>query len=286
MSALCMVHEVSRQAYYQYWEREERKVLCEDLVISLVMPIRHIMPMIGVRKLHSKLSSNLAKINGGIGRDMLFTILRKHDLLVRPTHRYVRTTNSMHRFRKYKNLIKDFKVVRTNQVWVVDITYLRLVERFCYLALLTDLFSRKIVGYDVSDSLELSGAIRALCNALKATREQRVDLQTIHHSDRAIQYCSPRYTDIIFANHMQVSMTEENHVYENSVAERVNGILKREFLLEREFAEVKQASKACHEAIETYNHDRPHLSLDMLTPNQVYDGSVFQRNINMMCVNN
>jgi transposase InsO family protein len=270
LSALCDVHGISRQAYYQYWERQEHEVLCEDLVISLVVPIRRQMPMIGVRKLHYLLSEKLEQISGGIGRDKLFEILRKYELLIQRNRRYVRTTNSMHRFRIYKNLVKGLDVNRPDQVWVVDITYLRLAAGFCYLALLTDMFSRRIVGYDVSDSLELSGATRALYAALKFRKSHCNQEQTIHHSDRAIQYCSPRYTDVLFKNQLLVSMTEDNHVYENSLAERVNGILKSEFLLDREFKGVIQAHRGCREAIETYNRYRPHLSLNMLTPAQVY----------------
>jgi putative transposase len=202
--------------------------------------------------------------------DFLFAILRKHHLLVQKRQQYVRTTNSMHRFRMYGNLIKDLTINRPNQVWVVDITYLRLTEGFCYLALLTDMFSRKIVGYDVSDSLELSGAIKALSAALRTRGAKAQEGQTIHHSDRGIQYCSPRYTEVAFENHLQISMTEENHVYENGMAERVNGILKSEFLLDQEFSGVKRARKASQEGIETYNGYRPHLSLNMLTPSQVY----------------
>jgi transposase InsO family protein len=226
------------------------------------------MPMIGVRKLHYLLSEQLARISGGIGRDRLFEILRRNDLLVQRHRRYVRTTNSMHRFRRYKNLIKGLDVNRPDMVWVADITYLRVCDGFCYLALLTDMFSRRIVGYDVSDSLELSGATRALRAALRFRGQSNE--RTIHHSDRAIQYCSPRYTDVLFDHQLQISMTEDNHVYENSLAERVNGILKSEFLLDREFSETKQAYTACREAIETYNRFRPHLSLNMLTPVQVY----------------
>jgi transposase InsO family protein len=218
------------------------------------------------------LSEPLARINGGIGRDMLFSILRKYDMLIRRRRRYTRTTNSIHRFRMYKNLIKGVTIDRPNQVWAADITYLRLAEGFCYLALLTDMYSRKIVGFDVSDSLELSGSIRALRCALQNTRDFRKGKQTIHHSDRAIQYCSPRYTDVLIENSLQASMTEENHVFENSLAERVNGILKGEFLLDQEFKTVENAFRSSREAIETYNGYRPHLSLNMLTPCQVYGG--------------
>jgi putative transposase len=271
LETLCSVHSVSRQAYYQHWCRQERGVLSEDLVISLVMPIRRRMPMVGTRKLFFMLSVELGLINGGIGRDLLFEILRKHGMLIHKRQQYVRTTNSMHRFRMYGNLIKDLIVKRPNQVWVVDITYLRLTEGFCYLALLTDMFSRMIVGYDVSDSLELSGATKALRAALHTRGIKAQEEETIHHSDRGIQYCSPRYTDVAFENHLRISMTEENHVYENGMAERVNGILKGEFLLDSIFPGVKQAFKACQEGIKTYNEYRPHLSLNMLTPAQVYN---------------
>jgi putative transposase len=272
LGTLCRVHDISRQAYYQYWERQEHEILCEDLVLALIRPIRYRMPMVGVRKLHAMLSEPLGRINGGIGRDMLFSILRKHDMLIRRRRRYTRTTNSIHRFRMYKNLIKGIAIDRPNQAWAADITYLRLTDGFCYLALLTDMYSRKIVGYDVSDSLELSGAIRALRCALQDTRGFRKEGWTIHHSDRAIQYCSPRYTDVFIENNLQASMTEENHVFENSLAERVNGILKGEFFLDREFKTVEDAFRASREAIETYNGYRPHLSLNMLTPSQVYCG--------------
>lgn len=241
-------------------------------MLSLVRPIRFRMPMVGVRKLYSMLSEPFARINGGIGRDMLFSILRKHDMLIRRRRRYTRTTNSIHRFRMYKNLTKSVVIDHPNMVWAADITYLRLTEGFCYLALLTDMYSRKIVGYDVSDSLELSGAIRALRRALQDTGVYRRGGRTIHHSDRAIQYCSPRYTDVLTEHNMLASMTEENHVFENSLAERVNGILKGEFLLDREFRTVKDAFRASREAIDTYNGFRPHLSLNMLTPCQVYGG--------------
>ena len=186
-----------------------------------------------------------------------------------------RTTNSLHRFYKYKNIIKDIEVTKSNQVWVSDITYIRTIKGFCYLALITDMYSRKIVGYDISNSLELKGCVRALNKALyqaksTSTKPSRSIKQLIHHSDRGIQYCSNVYTQILKRNNIGISMTEENHCYENAMAERVNGILKDEFYLDQTFDSLQHAKRAAKNAINLYNEIRLHLSLDYKTPNMVY----------------
>ena len=178
-----------------------------------------------------------------------------------------RTTNSYHRFYKYKNLVKDIQVVRSNQVWVSDITYIRTVKGFCYLALITDMYSRKIVGYDISDTLELSGCLRAL---QKALRQARSAVGLVHHSDRGIQYCSHQYVNELTTRKIKISMTEENHCYENAIAERVNGILKDEFYLDQCFFNTDHACKATESAISIYNNKRLHLSLGYKTPNMVF----------------
>lgn len=178
-----------------------------------------------------------------------------------------RTTNSMHRFYKYNNIIKDLEITKPNQVWVSDITYIRTVNGFCYLALITDMYSRKIVGYDLSNSLELTGCVRALQKALKQAGKRSPQ---IHHSDRGIQYCSNIYTSLLHKKKIKISMTEENHCYENAVAERVNGILKDEFYLDQTFDNITQAKQATKNAINLYNQVRLHLSLDFKTPNMVY----------------
>ena len=178
-----------------------------------------------------------------------------------------RTTNSLHRFYKYHNIIKDFKVSRPNQIWVSDITYIRTIKGFCYLALITDAYSRKIVGYDLSNSLELSGCVRALNKALY--KAKNID-GLIHHSDRGIQYCSNVYTQILKRHKISISMTEDNHCYENAIAERINGILKDEFYLDQTFTDVDHAKRATKNAINLYNQVRLHLSLDYKTPNMVY----------------
>ena len=202
-----------------------------------------------------------------MGRDTLFNVLRKHNMLTLRKKYSSRTTYSLHRFYKYKNIIKDVEATRPNQVWVSDITYIRTVKGFCYLALITDMHSRKIIGYDLSDSLELSGCTRALKKALYQAKSTE-DL--IHHSDRGIQYCSNVYTHILKRNNIRISMTEENHCYENAIAERVNGILKDEFYLDQAFDSVAHAKRATKNAIKLYNEIRLHLSLDFKTPNMVY----------------
>ena len=222
---------------------------------------RRSLPREGVRKLKISLKNDFDKAKIKVGRDTLFNILRKHNMLItrkKPSHR---TTNSFHRFYKYKNIIKDVTVNRSNQVWVSDITYIRTVKGFCYLALITDMYSRKIIGYD------LSGCVRAL---KKAVYQAKNTDNLIHHSDRGIQYCSNVYTKILKRNNINISMTEENHCYENAIAERVNGILKDEFYLDQTFDSIQHAKRATKNAIHLYNQIRLHVSLDYKTPNSVY----------------
>lgn len=213
------------------------------------------------------LNEEFAKTNLKVGRDTLFNILRKHNMLTLRKKYRMRTTNSHHRFYKYGNIIKDLEINRPNQVWASDITYIRTVKGFCYLALITDMYSRKIVGYDLSDSLELNGCVRALNKTIYQAKNIK---GLIHHSDRGIQYCSNVYTQILKRKKIAISMTEENHCYENAMAERVNGILKDEFYLDQTFANVQHAKRAAKNAIKLYNEIRLHLSLDYKTPNMVY----------------
>ena len=220
-----------------------------------------------MRKLEKSLKNDFIKANLKVGRDTLFKTLRKHQMLTLRKKTSARTTNSHHRFYKYNNCIKDLEVTRANQVWVSDITYIRTVKGFCYLALITDVYSRKIVGYDLSDSLELKGCVRALNKAIYQAKNIN---GLIHHSDRGIQYCSNVYTQILKKNKINISMTEENHCYENAIAERLNGILKDEFYLDQTFDNVAHAKRAAKNAINLYNEIRLHLSLDYKTPNMVY----------------
>ena len=239
----------------------------EQQIIEIVRERRKSLPREGVRKLTKSLDNEFKKAKLKVGRDTLFNVLRKHNMLTHRKKTSARTTNSYHRFYKYKNIIKDMKITRANQVWVSDITYIRTLKGFCYLALITDMHSRKIVGYDISDSLELNGCVRALKKAIYQAKNIK---QLIHHSDRGIQYCSNQYTQILKRKKIDISMTEENHCYENAMAERVNGILKDEFYLDQTFDNVAHAKRATKNAINLYNEIRLHLSLDFKTPNMVY----------------
>ena len=258
---------LKRDAYYKYKYRADQRLKLEQQIIQIVQKRRRSLPREGVRKLVKSLDGEFTKANLKVGRDTLFNVLRKHNMLTLRKKYSSRTTNSLHRFHKYKNIIKDVRITRPNQVWVSDITYIRTVKGFCYLALITDMYSRKIVGYDISNSLELKGCVRALKKALyQAKNIQRL----IHHSDRGIQYCSNLYTQILKRNNIQISMTEDNHCYENAMAERVNGILKDEFYLDQTFDSLQHAKRATKNAINLYNEIRLHLSLEYKTPNMVY----------------
>jgi putative transposase len=239
----------------------------EKKIVAIVKERRRSLPREGVRKLEKSLKDEFANANLKIGRDTLFNVLRKHNMLTLRKKYSSRTTNSLHRFKKYKNIIKDVEVTRSNQVWVSDITYIRTIKGFCYLALITDMHSRKIVGYDLSNSLELNGCVRALNKAIYLAKDIK---GLIHHSDRGIQYCSNVYTQILKRNKIGISMTQENHCYENAMAERVNGILKDEFYLDQTFTDLAHAQRAAKNAIKLYNEIRLHLSLNFKTPNMVY----------------
>jgi putative transposase len=201
-----------------------------------------------------------------VGRDTLFNILREHKILTLRKKYSARTTNSYHRFYKYNNIIKDLEINRSNQAWASDITYIRTLKGFCYLPLITDMYSRKIVGYD-SDSLELKECVRALNKAIYQAKDIK---GLIHDSDRGIQYCSNVYTQILKRKKIGITMTEENHCYENAMAERVNGILKDAFYLDQTFMNEAHAKRAAKNIIKLYNEIRLHLSLDFKTPNMAY----------------
>ena len=185
---------LKRDAYYKYKSRADNRLILEQQIINIVSKKRKSLPREGVRKLMKSLDKEFSKANLKVGRDTLFNVLKKHNMLTLRKKTSARTTNSYHRFYKYNNIIKDLEVTRPNQVWVSDITYIRTVKGFCYLALITDMYSRKIVGYDLSDSLELKGCVRALNKAIYQARDIK---QLIHHSDRGIQYCSNQYLSLI-----------------------------------------------------------------------------------------
>jgi putative transposase len=205
----------------------------------------------------------------GTGRDKLFDILKRHCLLINRRRRFVRTTRSNHLFRKYSNVLRALHLSAPNQAYVSDITYIRVGSGFAYLFLITDAWSRKIVGWWLSPDLGIEGGLKALRMALRQCPSTR---GMVHHSDRGIQYCCYAYTGELAKHGIIISMTEDQHCYENAIAERVNGILKEEYLLGQRWPDYRMAKLATAQAIELYNNRRPHWSLNLKTPNQVHIG--------------
>jgi putative transposase len=243
-------------------EHQER----DELVIAKVMELRQIMPNMGTRKLLYELHA-LGDERLKIGRDYLFYLLWKRGMLIKRKRRFIVTSLSKHAFKIYPNLLPATIITRPNQVWVSDITYLRICKGFVFLFLITDYYSRKIVGYYVSDSLATDGACLAFRQAFSRIKSTE---GLIHHSDHGIQYCSSKYTQILMQHQIQISMTGDNHCYDNAVAERVNGILKLELGLGMIMGNLKHAREAVVDAVSIYNYRRPHLSLNYRTPGAVY----------------
>jgi len=271
ISEICACFGLQRDAWYKYQKRYHKRKKVKNKVVELVKEERKYQPRVGTRKLLEALHPSFETAHIKVGRDGLFDILREENMLIRRKKASCKTTNSYHHFHKYGNLIKDREITAPNQVWVADITYIRTVKGFCYLALITDLFSRKIVGYDISDTLELTGCLGAFKRAQKAARPAA---GLVHHSDRGVQYCSNQYVNELKKHKIMISMTEENHCYENAVAERVNGILKDEFYLDQCFFSTEKAKLATKSAIRLYNNKRLHLSLGYKTPNEVFAANI------------
>ncbi len=263
-TSLCNAFGYTRQSYQKQLKLRKEQAVQEQLVLDIVHTIRARQPRVGCRKMLREVNRRLLYLGEKpIGRDRMFTLLREKQLLIKPLRRHVYTTDSYHRFKKYKNLLKSIVPSGPNQVWAGDITYLRHRKGFSYLFLLTDVYSRKIVGYHVSKSLSVEGALKALRMAL---RQRNLSSGIIHHSDRGIQYCCDAYVTELQKNKLQISMTEVNHCYENSLAERVNGTLKNELLLGEVFLNHKSVVQATKQAISIYNNERWHESLNYDTP--------------------
>jgi transposase InsO family protein len=259
---------MTRQNYYARRRLRQRRQVETDLVTQLVQQERKLQPRLGGRKLLVMCKSPLSQAGVKLGRDRFFELLRERDLLLKPRRsEFPRTTNSYHSLPIFNNRIKHTQVTKPNQVWVGDLTYLRTAAGFLYLALLTDKASRKIVGYHCGDTLEAQGCIQALEMALN-------DLPTgatpIHHSDRGTQYCSHQYVNRLTKRGLTISMTETNHCAENALAERMNGIIKAEYGLDREF-QTKQHARTCvDQAVRLYNTRRPHTALNYRFPHDVH----------------
>jgi putative transposase len=267
VSGLCMAIGMTRQNYYKGRRVRQRRQVDEELVVNLVCRERVLQPRLGGRKLLHLVRNELAKAGVMMGRDRFFDLLGRHELLIQRAVRSARTTDSRHSFRVYENLLKDLELLGPHEALVSDITYIRTDEGFLYLCLVMDAFSRAIVGYDCSDTLEREGAIRALKQAL---RQLPAGSRTIHHSDRGSQYCCDDYVAQLQVAGVSISMTQENHCYENSQAERLNGILKQEYGLGGSFRHKSDAIGAVSEAVGLYNYRRPHQSLGYAMPMEVH----------------
>ncbi|RYH01084.1 IS3 family transposase [archaeon] len=262
----------SRQALYKRKPcRASRESAPKALTRQLVDSERSLLPRVGTRKLHYLIGDQLKKEGVKCGRDKLMRWLREDGLLILPRRRYIQTTNSKHHFRKYENLAKDLTPSAPEQLWVSDITYIRSQEGWMYLSLITDAFSRKIVGYSIADNMEAA----TIAEALKMALNGRLDKTScpLHHSDRGIQYCSKEYTELAIENGLKLSMTQNGDPYENALAERMNRTLKEEFGLGKMLPDKQTAIPLTKQAVALYNNRRPHLSLNMKTPEQVHKKS-------------
>ena len=267
MATLCEKTGMSRQNYYKGQSRRTRRAVDADLIAELVRAERAVQPRLGGKKLHRLLKPELEKAGVRIGRDRFFEVLGERGLLLEALPKAPGTTNSRHSLPVFRNLLADMELSGPNQAWVSDITYIRTDEGFLYLSLITDAWSRKIVGYHGGDTLETEGCLRALEKAANDLG----DALPVHHSDRGSQYCSHVYTGKLREYGLGISMTEEMHCYENAKAERVNGILKQEYFLGGCFRTKPQAIAAIEQAVWLYNTRRPHLALNYETPAAVHE---------------
>jgi putative transposase len=267
ITALCRQLGFSKQAYYKGLAEKANSDLNREAIRHQVLALKSAMPQIGGRKVHYLLKKRQIEENWhNIGRDSLFRLLREEDLLVKRKRRYVKTTDSRHWMRRFPNLIKELDICRPEQVWVADITYITLEEGFCFLHLVTDAYSKRVMGYHVSNDMSAASTATALKMAISARRYKG---PLIHHSDRGLQYQSNLYVEILNKSDILISTTQDSSPYDNAIAERINGILKHEFEIENLEDQI-MATRLVKEAVSTYNQLRPHLSNHMLTPNQMH----------------
>lgn len=266
LQSLCGLFGYSRQAFYKQQRLQIIEQSRDALTLQQVLLIRKEQPRCGTRKLLVMLQPFFKKQDIQIGRDTLFQLLFKNKLLIRKRKRSTHTTNSKHFFRRYPNLVAHFTPMHAHELWVADITYIPMKERFAYLYLITDAYSRKIVGFHVSDDMRVSSAIVAL---QKAIDQKPADAIVIHHSDRGLQYCSNDYVTLLNVHHALISMTQNGDPYENAMAERVNGILKTE-LISDTYTDLKAAMQHIARCITVYNYKRVHSSLNWQIPDNVH----------------
>lgn len=269
---MCTVFGYSKQAYYKQLQYAGNKMQEEAVVVGLIKRKREIWKRGSGRNLHQCLKKELSQHQIKMGRDKFFDVLRNNDLLIKPKRIRAKTTCSYHHFNKYKNLTEALSPQRCNEIWVSDITYvwLKQQDKFCYLSLITDLYSRKIVGHCVHEDLSVKGSLEALKQAVKQRKDKTQNL--IHHSDRGVQYCCHAYVKLLQKNNIQISMTQTGDPLENAVAERIHRTIKEEFTTDREinFSTIAEAKTNIRKFIDFYNQQRPHRSIEWFTPNEAH----------------
>ncbi|WP_445749997.1 MULTISPECIES: IS3 family transposase [Flavobacteriaceae] len=269
LADLCSWFGVTRQAYYQSKKRVLQDLIEQEILLDRISNIRKDHKRLGGRKLFYKLEDFMNEHNIKMGRDAFFDLLREHNLLIKQRKRYHITTNSNHWMKKYPNLIKGLESLGPNHIWVSDITYWKTKGGHYYISFITDAYSRKIVGYHVADTMEAIESIAALKMAIKTLTPEATGL--IHHSDRGSQYCSSGYVKTLKNKGIKISMTENGDPLENAIAERVNGIIKGEYLFDYEIKSLSKAKEILKSVVKLYNEDRPHSSIGNATPSELHD---------------
>lgn len=272
LARLCGWFGVTRQAYYQNSWKAVDVSIKEELVLNEVKKIRNNHRRMGTRKLHDKLKPFMKEHQIKLGRDALFDLLSANHMLIRKRKRKVQTTQSYHWLRKYSNLIRDFTPTSPNQLWVSDITYWQIETGYVYISFITDAYSHKIVGFHVAETLESVETIQALKMALSCLKPN-LEYQLIHHSDRGVQYCHHKYVKLLQDNKINISMTENGDPLENAIAERVNGIIKEEYLQDYTVKNIKEARQVLSFVVKLYNEERPHNSIGNNVPNFVHENN-------------
>lgn len=275
IDSICGEHGITRQGYHAARKREAARAQREEAALEMVDQARcEIGPNTGTRKIYFEHFDLFRELK--IGRDKLFELLRRFNRLVTRKRRQFSITHWMHRLRTFENLVRGVEVGRPNEVWVSDMTYVPVGDRFAYASIVTDAYSRKIVGYYLSDTLEAEGPLKALRMALRDAG----DVQgLVHHSDRGIQYCSKDYVETLEQHGCSISMTTGGNPYENALAERINGTIKNEYMMNYGFRSTRQARRALKEIVYTYNERRPHLSLAYRKPSEVHNDALNQGSV-------
>jgi len=275
LAKLCGWFGVTRQAYYQKSWQAIGVSIEEDLILNEVKEIRKRHGRMGTRKLYEKLETFMLEHQIKMGRDGLFDLLSANHMLVRKRKRRIQTTQSFHWLRKYPNLIKDFTPVAPNQLWVSDITYWKIETGYVYISFITDAYSHKIVGFHVAETLESIETIQALKMALlDFLRSPKSHFELVHHSDRGVQYCYHEYVKLLQDNTIKISMTESGDPLENAIAERVNGIIKEEYLKDYKVKNIHEAKNILPLVVKLYNDERPHNSISNLMPSYVHENNI------------